>query len=161
MINIIRKIKNKIFKRKTKFSERKFKKKFVHFNKWTKRAFKIKTDEDFNKLFLECVNEIAKSHKKDPRSISLEDLYRVLHKIRKKTPKILRRITLYQVIKLKNTASITGDILAVIKAISGLIVIPLMYVGLKRILGRRVEYAFKMYIVSVILNELYRGDKNF
>ena len=153
MINIIGKI-------KAKFLERQFKKQFVHFNKWTRRAFKLKTDEDFNKLFLECVTEIADSHKKDIKSVSLEDIYRVLHNIRKKTPKMLRKITLYQVIKLKDITSTTSDAFYIIKGISGLAVIPLIYVGLKRIIGKRVEYAFKMYVVSVIANELYKRDEN-
>lgn len=144
---------------KQKFLERKFKKQFVHFNKWTLQAFKVKTDEDFKKLCLECVNEIAGQHKKDIKSLSLEDIYRVLHKIREKTPKILRKITLYQLIKLKDIGSKTSDAFYIIKGISGLAVIPLIYVGLKKIIGKRVEYAFKMYIVSLIANELYKENE--
>ncbi len=145
---------------KEKFLKRKFKKQFVHFNKWTLQAFTITTDEDFKKLLKECVNEIAGSHKKDPKSISLDDIHRVLSKIKKKTPKLLRKITIYQVIKIKDTASITFDTFNIIKVIAGSAVIPLIYIGLKKALGKRVEYAFKMYIVSVIANELYRRDKN-
>ena len=145
---------------KTNFLKLKFKKKFVRFNKYTTRAFMLKTDEDFKKLCWECVNKIAGENKKDIKSVSLEDIYRVLDKIRKKTPKLLRRITLYQIINLKNISSSMTDTFNFIRSISSLTPVPLIFIGLKKILEKRVEYAFKVYIVSIIAEEIYRGDKN-
>ena len=135
-----------------------FQRKFVGFNKHTAKAFTLTKDEDFKKLCLECIQSIAGKNKKDIKSVSLEDIYRVLHKIRQKTPKLLRKITLSQVINLKNTTSSFSNIVNFIRAISNLTPIPLIYIGLKKTLGKRVEYAFKIYIVSVIAEEIYRGD---
>jgi len=124
------------------------------------QAFKISTDEEFKKLCWQCVDEIAKNHDKDIKSVSLEDIYRVLYRIRKKTPKLLRRITLHQIIKFKDISSKTGNIFNLITAIGYATPVPLMYVGLKKIIGNRVEYAFKMYIISLIAEEIYRKESD-
>ncbi len=145
---------------KRKFLENKFKKRFVCFNEYTLKAFKINKDSDFKHLCIECIDEIAKRNNKDIKSVSLEDIYRVLHKIRKRTPKLLRRITLYQIIKLKDIGSSAGNAFNIIYSISQLTPIPLMYVGLKKIFGKRIGYVVQIYIVSVIAKEIYEGDKN-
>ena len=145
---------------KKKLLIRKFKKKFVCFNKYTLQAFKINSDEEFKKLCWKCVEETAKQNKKDIKSISLEDIYRVLHKIRKKFPKLLRRVTLNQFLNFKKTISVTGDIGNVIYFISYLTPLPLIYLGLKKMIGKRVEYAFKIYILSWVVQEIYKGGSN-
>ena len=144
---------------KTKILKSRFKRKFVRFNKYTAKAFKLKTDEDFKRLCLECMNEIAGENKKDIKSVSLDDIWRVLNKIRKKTPKLLRKITLYQIINLKNISSSMSNTFSFVHSILSLTPVPLMFVGLKKIFGKKVEYAFKIYIVSMIAEEIYKGDK--
>ena len=141
---------------KKQFLFLKFKKSFVYFNKYTLQAFKINSDEEFEKLCWKCVEEIAAQNKKDIKSISLEDVYQVLHKIRKRTPKLLRKVTLYQIIKLKEVSSSTSDTFNIIIGIARLTPIPLIYVGLKKIFGKRVGYAFKIYILTRIAQELYK-----
>ena len=153
MINFFNKIKKK-------FLILKFKKKFVYFNRYTLQAFKINSDEEFKKLCWKCVEETAKQNKKDIKSISLEDIYRVLHKIRKKFPKLLRRITLNQFLNLKKTMSVAGDVGHIIYFISHLTPVPLIYLGLKKMIGKRVEYAFKIYILTWIAQEIYKGGSN-
>lgn len=143
---------------KRKFLKNKFLKRFVYFNKYTAQAFKVSTDEEFKKLCWTCVDEIAKNNDKDIKSVSLEDIYRVLYQIRKRTPKLLRRITLHQIIKFKDISSTTGDTFNLITAIGYATPVPLMYVGLKKIVGNKVEYAFKMYIISLIAEEIYKED---
>ena len=143
---------------KRKLLKYKFLKRFVSFNKYTAQAFKVSTDEEFKKLCWRCVSEIAKNNDKDIKSVSLEDIYRVLYKIRKRTPKLLRRITLNQIMKFKDISSKTGDTFNLVTAIGYATPVPLMYVGLKKIVGNRVEYAFKMYIISLIAEEIYKKD---
>lgn len=63
---------------------RKFKKEFEGFNSYTLQAMKLKTDEQLKEHCLKCIDKIAKDNKKDIKSVSLEDIYRVLYKIRKK-----------------------------------------------------------------------------
>ena len=144
---------------KRKLLKYKFLKRFVYFNKYTAQAFKISTDKEFNELCLKCISEIAKNNNKDIKSVSLEDVYRVLYQIRKRTPKLLRRITLHQIMKFKDISSKTGDTFNLITAIGYATPVPLMYVGLKKIIGNRVEYTFKMYVISLIAEEIYKEDK--
>lgn len=144
---------------KRKLLKYKFLKKFVYFNKYTAQAFKASTDEEFKKLCWKCVHEIAKNNDKDIRSVSLEDIYRVLYSIRKRTPKLLRRITLQQIIKFKDISSKTGGTYNFITGIACATPLPLIYVGLKKVIGSRVEYAFQMYIISLIAEEIYRKDR--
>ena len=133
----------------------KFNKKFVQFNRWTFRAFKVNSDEEFKKLCWQCAEETAKDNKKDIKEVSLEDIYTVLYKIRKRCPKLLRKITLYQVIKLKSISSSVSDAFSIIYSISGLTLVPIVYVGLKKIFGNKMEYAFKMYVFSLIFQSIY------
>ena len=139
-----------------KFLSFKFKKNFVRFNKYTVQAFKLNSDEEFKKLCWRCAEETAKENKKDIKEVSLEDVYRVLYRIRKKCPKLLRKITLYQIVKLKGITSSASNIFNVAYSIGGMTVVPIMYLGLKKIFGKKVEYAFKMYIVSLIVQAVYK-----
>lgn len=138
----------------------KFNKKFVQFNKYTLQAFKVQSDEEFKKLCWKCIEETAKQNKKDIKSISLEDIYRVLYKIRKKFPKILRRVTLNQFIKCQQSISLAGDAGNIIYFISHLTPVPLIYLGVKKAVGKKVEYAFKMYMLTWIAQEIYKGGRN-
>lgn len=142
-----------------KYREHKFKKKFVNFNKYTKEAFLIKTDEDFNKLLFKYANEIAGENKKNIKSVSLEDIYRVVSKIRKKTPKFLRKITLFQIVNFKKIISDLFDIREIIKIIN-LSPISLISLSLRKFFGKRIEYVLKIYIASLIFQELYGEDKS-
>ena len=144
---------------KTKILTSRFIRKFVYFNKYTLQAFKISSDEEFKTLCWKCVEETAKQNKKDIKSVSLEDIYRVLHKIRKKFPKILRRVTLSQFIKLQKTMSTAGDASNVVWFISNLTPVPLVYLSVKKLIGKRVEYAFKIYILTWIIQEIYKSDR--
>ena len=154
MINFFDKIKKKILIFK-------FKKSFVYFNKYTRQAFKTHSDEEFKRLCWKCVKETAKQNKKDIKSVSLEDIYRVLYKIRKKFPKLLRRITLNQFLKTKNTLSVAGDVSNVIWFISSLTHLPLIYVVLKKIIGKRSEYVFKNLSPYMdCTRNIQRGRKN-
>ncbi len=139
-----------------KLLTKKFKKRFVHYNKYTLKAFKCTSDTQFQKLFWKCVNDTAHQNNKDIQDISLEDIYRTLHKIRQKMPKLFRKITLKQMTKIKKTGNIVSDIFNLIYGMSSLNIIPLIYVGLKKIFGIRVEYVIKIYIVSMIAQELYK-----
>ena len=151
MINFFDKIKQKILILK-------FKKNFVCFNKYTLQAFKTHSDEEFKKLCWKCIEETAKQNKKDIKSISLEDIYRVLYKIRKKFPKLLRRVTLNQFLKMKNTLSLAGDASNVVWFISSLTPLPLIYAVVKKVIGKRAEYVFKIYLLTWIAQEIYKGE---
>ena len=153
MVNFFNKIKKRVLIHK-------FKKNFVSFNKYTVQAFKTNSDEEFNKLCWKCIEETAKQNKKDIKSISLEDVYQVLYKIRKKFPKILRRVTLNQFVKLQKSMSLAGDASNLIYFVSHLTPLPLIYLGLKKIIGKKVEYAFKIYILTWMAQEIYKGDHN-
>ena len=137
----------------------KFNKNFVQFNKYTLQAFKVQSDEEFKKLCWKCIEETAKQNKKDIKSISLEDIYRVLYKIRKKFPKILRRVTLNQFIKCQQSMSLAGDVSNIIYFISHLTPVPLIYLGVKKAIGKKVEYVFKMYILTWIAQEIYKEGR--
>lgn len=145
---------------KRKVLKSKFNRDFVCVNKYTKRAFNLKTDKDFKKLCWECIGDIAGENKKDIKAVSLEDIYRVLDKIRKKTPKLLRRITLHQLMQLKEISSSAGNAYNIIYSISNLTPVPLVYTVLKNFFGKRIGYVVKIYIVSAIAKEIYEGDKN-
>ena len=157
MANILKKLKQQL-------SIIKFKKNIVGFNQFTRRALTVKTDEEFRKLCWECVQDMAKKNKKDMKEVSLEDLYRVLSKIRKKFPKVLRTVTLYQVLNAKESLSKTSDVFNVLYGIALSTGWPFVYVGLKqafeKAFGKQIEYAFKMYILTLITRELYRSPSS-
>ena len=154
---------NILNKLREKLSFFKFKKQIMGFNSYTRKAFTVKTDEEFKKLCWECVEDIAQQNKKDIKEVSLEDVYQVLSKIRKKFPKILRKVTLYQVLKVKDSLSTTSDIFNVLYSIALSTGWPIAYIGIKKVLekafGKRIEYAFKMYILGLISQELYHSSK--
>ena len=134
----------------------KFKSRFVHYNKYTFRAFKCKSDDQFREVFWECIDDTASANNKDKQDVSLEDIYRVLHRIRKKTPNLLRRITLKQLTTVKTTGNFISDFFGLIYGIAGVNIIPIVYVGLKKVFGKRVEYVFKIYLVSILAQEIYK-----
>ena len=138
-----------------KILSNKFKRKFKHFNKYTKKAFKINDDKQFEDLCWQCINDVAKQHNKNWKSFNLEDVYQVLSTIRNKTPEVLRKITLEQIIKTANMVDKGSIILNLIYGITKLNPVPLAYVALKPIFGKKIGYVFKIYIVSIILEELY------
>ena len=136
-------------------------KKFVRWNKWTFRAFKCKTEEDFRRLCLQCFNEIAAESNKNWKDVSLEDLYRVLHKIRQKSPKMLRNMTLKQALNLKDGISKSSDLFNIIYGLIALQPSLLVLFGLKKAFGKRAEYGFKISLVQLIADEIYKGgDKD-
>ena len=131
--------------------------KFVRWNKWTFRAFKCKTEEDFRELCLQCFNEIAAESDKDWKDVSLEDLYRVLHKIRQKAPKMLRKMTLKQALNIKAGVSKSSDLFNIIYGLIALQPSLLVLFGLKKAFGKRAEYGFKISLVQLIADEIYKG----
>ena len=106
---------------------RKFRKEFEGFNSYTLQAVKLRTDEELKEHCVKCVNKIAKDNKKDIKSVSLEDIYWALYEIRKKTPKLLREIKLFQIEKTIRSFKTTGDISALISSIAYLTPIPALF----------------------------------
>lgn len=137
---------------------RKFKKEFEGFNSYTLQAMKLKTDEELKKHCIKCVNKIAKDNKKDIKSVSLEDIYWALYEIRKKTPKLLRDIKLFQIEKATKSFKATGDISALISSIAYLTPIPVLFMPIKKIIGKRIKYVIVTWIVSVVATAVY-GSK--
>ena len=122
------------------------------------RAFKAKSDKDFKTLALDCWKETAKKHNKDIKDVSLEDLYRVLSRIRKLMPGFLKKITLNQFLKFMNGASKTGDVLSVIESMT-LNPLFLAKIGFKRVFGSRTSRIAKIYTIKKIADEIYKEDK--
>ena len=131
-------------------------KQFVPWNQWTKKALKCKTEKEFKELCLQCFQETAKESGKDIKDISLEDVYRVLHAVRKRTPEVLRKITLKQALDLKTGISNTSDLFNVIYGVLAVQPSLLLLVGLKKVFGKRAEFALKIHIVSLIARALYK-----
>ncbi len=80
----------------------------------------------------------------------------MLYKIRKKFPKLLRRITLNQFLKAKNTLYLAGDASNVVWFLSSLTPLPLIYAVVKKVIGKRAEYVFKVYLRTWIAQEIYK-----
>ena len=141
---------------------RKFRKEFERFNSYTLQAVKLKTDEQLKEHCFKCIDKIAKDNKKDIKSVSLEDIYRVLYKIRKKTPKLLREIKLFQIEKTIKSFRTVGDISPFIYSIAYLSPTPMLFIPIKRILGKRIKYVIVTWIVSLAAIEIYGNkDKHF
>ena len=142
---------------KKKILTNQFKRKFVYFNSYTLQAFKLKTDKQLKEHCLNCIDKIAKDNKKDIKSVSLEDIYRVLYKIRKKTPKLLRQVTLSELEKTIKSVGTAGDISSLIYSVAGFTPVPLLYLPLKKFLGKRIKYVMITWVVSIIATEIYSG----
>ena len=140
---------------------RKFKKEFEGFNSYTLQAVKLKTDEQLKEHCLKCIDKIAKDNKKDIKSVSLEDIYRVLSKIRKKTPKLLREIKLSQIEKTIKSFRTAGDISQLIYGIAYLTPIPVLLIPIKKIFGKRIKYVIVTWIVSLVATEIYANRKDY
>ena len=121
---------------------------------------KLKTDEQLKEHCLKCIDKIAKDNKKDIKSVSLEDIYRVLYKIRKKTPKLLREIKLSQIEKTIKSLETMGDISQLIYSMAYLTPIPALLIPIKKIFGKRIKYVIVTWIVSLIATEIYSGRIN-
>ncbi len=132
-------------------------KQFVPWSKWTLQAVQCKTEKDFKKLCWQCFQETAKESGKDWKDISLEDIYRVLHAIRKKMPGALRKITLKQALDLKTRISGASDLFNVIYGILAVQPSLLLLFGMKRLFGKRAEFALKIHIVSLTARKLYKS----
>ena len=137
---------------------RKFKKEFEGFNSYTLQAVKLKTDEQLKDHCLKCLDKIAKDNKKDIKSISLEDFYRVLSKIRKKTPRLLREIKLSHIEKTIKSGKTAGDVFSFIYSLAYSTPIPVLLIPIKKVLGKRIKYVIVTWIVSLIATEIY-GNK--
>ncbi len=144
---------------KNKILESSFNRKFKFFNQYTRRAFHLKTDEQLKEYSLKCIREIAKENKKEITSLSLDDVYRVLCKIRKKTPGLLRKITLKQVIQIVQTTDKAGYASNLIYALAYSTPLPLTYIPLKFFLGKKIKYVFVVWIVTLTACELYKRKK--
>ena len=134
---------------------RKFRKEFENFNSYTLQAVKLKTDEELKEHCIKCINKIAEDNKKDIKSVSLEDIYWALYKIRKKTPKLLREIKLFQIEKIIKSFKATGDISSLISSVIYLTPIPALFIPIKKIIGKRAKYVVVTWIVSVVATEVY------
>ncbi|MDE0118971.1 MAG: hypothetical protein OXM55_03055 [Bdellovibrionales bacterium] len=129
------------------------------FNSYTLQAMKLKTDEELKEHCLKCIDKIAKDNKKDIKSVSLEDIYRVLYKIRKKTPKLLREIKLSQIEKTIKSFETVGDISSLIYSIAYSTPIPVLLIPIKKIFGKRIKYVIVIWIASVVAMEIYGSKK--
>ena len=127
---------------KNKILESSFNRKFRFFNKYTRRAIFLKTNEELEKYARQCIEEIAQENKKRWSSLSLDDIYRVLCAIRKKTPGLLRKITLEQMMKIYKTTDKAGYGFNLIWAFAHSSPMPLMYIPLKLTFGRKIKDVF-------------------
>ena len=132
-------------------------KEFVGFNSYTAQAMKLETDEQLKEHCLKCIDKIAKDNKKEIKSVSLEDIYRVLSKVRKKTPKLLRQITLSQIEKTMKSAGSMSNTYQFIYSIANLTPVPLIFMPIKKIFGRRVKFVIVTWVVSLVAKEIYNN----
>ena len=139
---------------------RKFKKEFQGFNAYTLQAMKLTTDEQLKEHCLKCIDKIAKDNNKDIESVSLEDIYRVLYKIRKKTPKLLREIKLSQMQKTVKSLEGAGDISSLVFSIAFLSPIPALLIPIKKVFGKKIKYVIVTWVVSLVAKEIYGSKKN-
>ena len=137
---------------------KKFEKKFINFNSYTLKATKIKSDEELKDFCLNCLHSIAKQNNKDIKSVSLEDIYRALHKVRQKTPDLLRQVTWSQMEKGFKTAKTVGDGSSLFISIASLNPLPLMFWPLKKFFGKKIKYVMTVYLVSFMAKEVYGGN---
>ena len=122
------------------------------------RAWKVKSDKGFKTLLMNCFKEIARKHKKDIKDVSLEDIYRVVSRLRKLMPGFFKKVTLNQFLKFMKGASKAGDIISIIEAAT-LHPLFLAQIGLKRVFGTKIGRVATIYTIKKIANDIYGGDK--
>ncbi len=127
--------------------------KYKIFNRYTKGALALKTDKEFQDYSFQCFEKISKENKKDIKSLSLADISRVLNKINKKAPKLLRKITLRQFQQALTFTGTVGNFMTIISAIGSPFYI--VYFALKLRYRKRVKYAFGIWVVTWIAREIY------
>ncbi len=127
--------------------------KYKIFNQYTKGALALKTDEEFKKYCFQCFEKISKENKKDIKSLSLADISRVLNKINKKAPKLLRKITLKQFQQALTFTGTAGNFMTIISAIAS--PFSLVYLALKLKYKEKAKYAFGIWVVTWIAREIY------
>ena len=138
---------------------KRFEEKFINFDSYTLKATKIKSDEELKDFCLDCLHQIAQKHNKDVKSISLEDIYRALSKVRKKTPDLFRQITWSQMEKGFKTAKTVGDSSSLFISIASLNPLPLMFWPLKKLFGKKIKYVMTVWLVSLMAKEIYGGGE--
>ena len=134
------------------------------YNKWTETAFTVKTDEDFKKLCLKCIEDTAKKNNKDKFSVSFDDIFRGMEKLKNaKLFKIpyAKKITLKFI---KNASDITNWSFLSIALFTS--IINLNPVGFFASLGfknfikleTKLKYTLAIYCLSVFIEEVYKTE---
>ncbi len=134
-----------------------FNKKHRVFNKYVKKALSIKTDTEFKRHCINCFKQVAKEHQKDFSSISLDDIYRVLTKVRRIAPAVLRKVTVKQLLDIIRGVDRTSHFTSFIYALAGS-KISMIYFPIRMLYGKRLKYAIGTWSVTRIAYEIY-GDK--